>query len=282
MKSVRYDSISNTSSWTYIYDADYDIQTGDFFYLGKFYSSGTKYFVSRMSKEANNVWMNTFTDTAIYKSLEYSPTYEIVYHTLSVSSKFTLIRTNSTDGTFLESYQINSSVRQIDYYNLCSLSADESSFLCLGLASTQAVIKFDASNLSFHVVYYPSGYTSSRHLDIIAISSDEVFFSMAQSRTYHLIKASFNMSNNVYTEHFHQSLSTGSYSDSVKAVVDEAGDTIWIGFESSDYTVGYSQYNLTDFSLIGSRYSINDDRSYTTRLNDMGISNQTVFIMFFS
>ena len=103
---------------------------------------------------------------------------------------------------------------------------------------------------------------------------------MAQSTTYHFIKASFNITNSVFAESYHQSLSTNSTSDSFKAVVDEAEDTIWIGFESSDYKVGYSQYNLTSFALIGSRYAFS--RPYRAHLSGIGISYQIVLIMFSS
>ena len=71
------------------------------------------------------VWNNAFTGGAIYKSLQYSPALQTVYYTSWVSQKFTLMRINSNDGTYKESFQL-SGVNQRQRFGICTLSDDES------------------------------------------------------------------------------------------------------------------------------------------------------------
>ena len=231
------------------------------------------------------VWINAFYENPVYKSLQYSPTLQTVYHTSQVSQKFTLMLINSNNGTYKESYQV-SQVYQHDTFDLCALSDDESALFCVGKKTdnpSTAVIRFDAVSKDIHLVYYPQKYTNSRHLDVTAINGYEILFQACLGyNSNHLIKGTFNFTGNIFKEDYHQSLKTSSGSDAVKVAVDEKGETIWSAIEVSDRYVMYQQNNISDFSLIGNKYLCTDSAYYTTRINRVGIINKTLYIMFFS
>ena len=71
------------------------------------------------------IWNTAFTEEAVYKSLQYSPTLETVYYTSWVSSKLAIMLMNSIDGIFNKIVQLQD-VSQWQKYCSCALSDDES------------------------------------------------------------------------------------------------------------------------------------------------------------
>ena len=70
--------------------------------------------------------------------------------------------------------------------------------------------------------------------------------------------------------------------DSVKTAMDQKGETIWYAVEVSDVNIMYQQNNISDFSLIGSKYVCTDFAHYTTSINRIDIMNGTLYLMFYS
>ena len=107
-----YSNQNQPTSETKLYDMEYDLDTGDFFYLGEVFPS---YYVSRVNYLGNINWIKTFTNIPAIYSLMYSAINEQVYHTF-YSNSFTLVRINSTDGTHIQAHQVTSSLSQNDFY----------------------------------------------------------------------------------------------------------------------------------------------------------------------
>ena len=94
--------------------------------MGFISASSLKQSLSRMDNIGNLKWGKIFNEGQVsHYSLEYSPTYETLYFTLSQNNDFIFMRMNSTDGNYLESYNIYE-YDQLQAYLTCSLSNDES------------------------------------------------------------------------------------------------------------------------------------------------------------
>ena len=70
---------------------------------------------------------------------------------------------------------------------------------------------------------------------------------------YHFAKATFNSTNNKMQDNYHETMAGPDCFYCALARVDEAIETIWHVVGNSD--IVYYQHNLTDFSIIGSKYA---------------------------
>ena len=255
VKSIKYSYIGSVGTHTWLFDADYDIETGDIFYLG--WINPPTYFVSRMDHLGNLVWGNAFNQWAVHFSLEYSSTYEKVYYTSYYSGIFALMQVNSTNGNYLGKYQVPG-IYQDDYEYRCRLSKDELSFFwTVGRSGYgQGILRFDQNSSQIQIAYYPSQYSYVNN--ILAITSNEVLYHLRSSSPtrVHIIKATYNSSSDLLVEDYHQSmLGYTNGDDWVISRLDQNRETIWHVY--INYNLIYFQHNFTDFSIIGNKYASN-------------------------
>ena len=81
-------------------------------------------------------------------------------------------------------------------------------------------------------------------------------YSYSYSDVYHIVKANYIESNNSLNEEYHQSINTLFYFGAGWKI-DQNNETIWSAISLYASFV-YFQFNLTDFSLIGSKYKSTD------------------------
>ena len=94
IKSIEYNSSISSKSPSnelFIENTQYDSVTGDFFYLGVIgtllYSDFR--FISRTNMKGEMIWTTLYSKIGVFKSLQYSPTNQIVYLTV-LNLRFTL------------------------------------------------------------------------------------------------------------------------------------------------------------------------------------------------
>ena len=128
VKSFTLQNTNPNSVMMSLRDMEYDSISGDFFYaLSNYYfpDDASQYFIWRMDYVGKLLWGKSYLNYNVsYFSLEYSPTYQTLYYSFDIFEPFVIMRANSTNGDYLNSYQI-SDFRQYWYYHRCSLSMDE-------------------------------------------------------------------------------------------------------------------------------------------------------------
>ena len=101
MKTIKYYNSSDSTQSSVLYDIDYDLATGDFFYLGE---SSTAQFVSRTSSLGSHVWIKYFSQEIAAYSLVYLESLEKVFFVLRNPLSFVLV--NSTNGNYIRISEI--------------------------------------------------------------------------------------------------------------------------------------------------------------------------------
>ena len=127
---------------------------------------------------------------------------------------------------------------------------------------------------------YLASYSSSllTGMDLIAISSTEVFYHCydASNLAFHFIKSTFKIEDMKISEDFNEILFGQNTAFGGMTRVDEDLATLWHATAGLEKIV-YFQHNLSDFSIIGSKFAINNlltnENIYT-----MDLKNNTLYI----
>ena len=112
-------------------DIEFDSKTSDFFYMGTLGYYYEAYFILRVDNLGGVIWKKTYSTSTNYiyctNTLQYSPTYRILYHLLS-TSPVALVKVNSSNGEIIESYQITGYSAYSMEKSICRISNDELSY----------------------------------------------------------------------------------------------------------------------------------------------------------
>ena len=114
-------------------------------------------------------------------------------------------------------------------------------------------MRYEVSPGSFRSIEYDPHHEFSQHLEVV--NDDGVFFHFKDSTNslFHFYYVSF-VTNSLYAhEQYHQTMPYSGGSMFAVVTMDGNEETIWHAVSISD--IVYFQHNLTDFSLIGSKYS---------------------------
>ena len=155
----------------------------------------------------------------------------------------------------------------------CSLSGDESALFCNSISNSNdpMILKFNTSTTDIYSATVSTSGSPGRNL--VSINNAEVFYHL-EDTNYHFVKSTFSY-NGALTEQYHQVMAGPSGENAAVAIVDESEQTIWHGV--ANYDIIYFQHNLSDFSLIGSKYATGT-RYISANVFDISITENSVFI----
>ena len=255
-----------------IYDIELDAISKDVFYLGY---QGAKYFTTRVVNEDQYLWFKEFPDTPVFYSLMYSKSYDKVF--FSLIGDFTLVTLNSTTGGLIESITIGGPMQHIQALS-CSLSNDEISIFwnVYSQVGYPGILRYDNQSISVNASFYELA-DESIWKDLIAISSEEVYFQIKNTYEYKFIKGSFNVATSRFEESYFVIMSGPTKEYGTAARMDDTSETVWQVVANSD--IAYFQLNITDFSLIGSKYATGSTIA-SPEIIDMSITGEYVFVLF--
>ena len=118
MKSLEFYNSTNHESKFDIIGIEYDPKSSDFFYSGVG-------FISRSNIEGTNLWIKKPPVGVVHNSLVYLTKNTKLYHTGLWKNGILLAGLNSTNGEYIESYQIDY-FKQSNTESMCIKSKDES------------------------------------------------------------------------------------------------------------------------------------------------------------
>ena len=137
-------------------------------------------------------------------------------------------------------------------------------------------MKYEVATDALHTIGYDSNHQFSKHLEVI--DDNRVFFHFEDPTFsfFHFYFVSFVTNNVDANELYHQTMGFSGGNMFAVVTLDENEETLWHAVSISD--IVYFQHNLTDFSLIGSKYSTGHTTESSYRVISISEMDGVVYI----
>ena len=141
------------------------------------------------------------------------------------------------------------------------------------------MIRFDTATHEIRTMAYPTNYINY-YGDLVPIGTNELFFHSTVDSTaiIHFLKVTYDMTNNIMTEDYHQTLDASFRLNSLKVALDTDRQRIWQCVENNE-KFAYYQQSYVDFSIIGSKY-VSSQVSSNLFLQTAVYANDMFFLKF--
>ena len=202
---------TNSFGWR-LQDIQYDANTDDYFYLGIIVDMDNNWFnhfLAKFDTTNNQVWGKVSNRThPSFNTLQYSSINQTLFYILC-NAPIVLTKVNSSDGGYLNSFQIAGFNSHYFWRNKWSLSNNEDMLFWVVFKSSCeiGIVRHNilTSQNTLATIDSVQGFVG---ISLSAIDNTQVVFSYkAYSQSvHHIVKARYDESSNLLTEEYHQTI----------------------------------------------------------------------------